>query len=516
MKTSILSVLPLLTLAACGWDLPHSGRAYLQDPLWDARGIQATADGLYVPMPHTGGIALLAPGAEPRRIELGEGRVVNITVPPAASAATLAAVIERYRCETDDKKEARQVDRVAECADEDLKIDVEIDLIADGVVASVVPLDTPFRSMVWNAAGTHAIAWTDAATAAEIDGVVNLTSVTVIDTVAGVATAVPIGFAATDVLFDDAGARAIVLSQSAVAVIDLATSPPTRDVTFALTLDPDQVVTPVGVQLTPDGDYALISVRGSTDLYVLDLVNNSVNIVTLDLAPSAMHVDATDDVTVLVSAATAAVDILDHRFFDVARVQLDEAMESIIDGDGFDLLYGRNHRDVYRLDPLTGDLVEFRLQSPLLSLHLAPTEEFAIAFTTPGDVGGRPGMEVLDLRDDRGHSFPFLLEGVGIDAKFTVDDAGLLHALILQTDVTYVYALDLYGGSAREIELDVPPIGIGARADGGFYVTHDDPLGLVSLFDPATDAIETVAGFGALGMFDDIDFVVPPGQEEAP
>ncbi len=516
MKTPFLSLLPLLTLAACGWDLPNSGNAYLHLPLWDARGIQATVDGLYVPMPHNGGITLLAPGEDARRVDIGEGRVVNITVPPASSAATVAAVIERYRCEVDDKKEARKVDRLADCADEDLKVDVEIDLIAGGVVTSSVPLDTPFRSMVWNAAGTHAIAWTDAATAAGIDGVVNLTSVTVIDTIAGTATAVPVGFSATDVLFDDAGARAIVLSQSAVAVIDLATSPPARDVTFALTLDPDQVVTPVGVQLTPDGDYALISVQGSSDLYVLDLVNNSVNIVTLDLAPSAMHVDPSDDLTVLVSATTAAVDIMDHRFFDVTRVQLDEAMDAIIDGDGFDLLYGRNHRDVYRLDPLTGDIVEFRLQNPLLSLHLAPTEEFAIAFTAQGAVDGRPGMEILDLRDTRGHSYPYLLEGVGIDAKFTVDDAGLLHALILQSDVTYLYALDLYGGTAREIELDEPPIGIGARAEGGFYVTHDDPLGLVSLVDPTTDAIETIAGFGTLGIFDPIDFVVQPGQEETP
>lgn len=504
--------LPLLALVGCGWNLPDQSRTYI-DPLWDPSGVITTADGLYGMLPHAGGLVLLKSGAPAERVDIGEGRVTALSVAPDGGPATIAAVVERYRCDTDDKKETRGVKTLADCASDDLKVLNEIDLVRDGVVENEVALDAPFDSLVWSPDGSHAIGWIDLANAADIHGVVNLTSVVVIDAATGDAVPVSVGFAANQVLFDAQGDKAIVLSQSSVAVIDLTTSPPSRAVTFALTLDPHQVVVPVGVALTPDDTHALISVQGKSDLYVLDLVHHSVNIVSLDAAPSAMHVDATDDRTVLVSNQTASVDVVDHDVFDVTRVQLAEPMSAIIDGQGFDLLYGAGKQDVYQLDPVTGDVTTYRLQAPLLSLHLAPTEEFAIALTSESGFGGRPGMEILDLRDGRGHTYPYLLETRGIDVAFTQTDAGL-HALVLQSDVSYLYELDLYAGASQELELAEPPIAIGAMASGGFYVTHDDPLGLVSLIDPSTNAIETIAGFGSLGFLDEIGFVVPPGQEQ--
>lgn len=504
--------LPLLALIGCGWDLPHQSWTSVA-PLWDPRGVLATDDGLYGLMPHAGGVVLLRPGEDAVRVDIGEGRATRLSSAPTGGPAAVAAVIERYRCATDDPKETRGVHMVEDCAADDLQVDNEIDLIRAGEVSSAIALDAPFDSLVWSPDGSHAIGWIDLANAAGIHGVVNLTSVVVIDATAGTATPVSVGFAATQVLFDAQGDKAVVLSQSAVAVIDLTASPPVREVTFALTLDPHQVVVPIGVALTPDDAHALISVQGKSDLYVLDLIHHSVNIVSLDAAPSAMHVDIADDRTVLVSASAASVDIVDHDVFDVERIALAEPMSSIVDGAGFDLLYNPGLQDIYQLDVLTGDVITYRLQEPLLSLYLAPTEEFAIALTSESGFGGRPGMEILDLRDGRGHTYPYLLEQRGIDVAFTETDAGL-HALVLQQNVPYLYKLDLYAGAAEEVELVQPPVAIGALDSGGFYVTHDDPLGLVSVVDPATNAIETLAGFGSLGLLDEIGFVVPPGQEQ--
>lgn len=492
----------LILLAGCNpWNLPHQSNVQLDEPLWDPAGVIPAADGLYVPLPHAGALALLSPGDEPVRIDIGEGRLVRSWVSP--DLTRLAAVVETYSCSAD-PDDVRRVDTIDDCPADDLEVDATIAWIQDGEVQDRFAVDGQWNSLVWSDDGAHAIAWLDLSQEATVQGVVNLTSVVVLDFEQGTATTVPVGFAASRVLFDEANDRAVVLSQSSVAVIDLASQPPVREVTFSLTLDPDQVVVPVGVALTPDGRYGIISVSGSSDLYVLDLELHAVNIVSLTSAPAAMQVDPHTDTTVLVYAGKPAVEVLEHTYFDVETIALDEPMTAIVDTETFVVLSREGGRDVYKLDTATRELTELRLQNPLLSLEVAPTAEFAIAFTTEGSFGGRPYMEVLDLRDDRGRTYPYLLETRGVGVAFDQGD-GTLHALVLQNEIDYLYQLDLYTAEAREVELAAPPIGIGDLPSGGFYITHDADLGLVSFLDPATGEIEPVAGFAALGIADPIE-----------
>ena len=327
------------------------------------------------------------------------------------------------------------------------------------------------------------------------------------------------GFAADKVLFthDPASGtadRAVVLSQNSVAVIDLTGDVPSREVSFPLTLDPDSVVVPVGVELTPDGRYALISVQGSADLYALDLESRSINIVELSARPSDMAVNTLTDHTVLVFGNGSVVDVLDHDFFEVQSFTLDEPMTNIQDASDFSVLYNTaGGHDVYRLDLDTTDLVEYRLQNPAISLHMAPTEEYAIALTrAEGGFGSgvddlynrNPGMEIIDLRGDE--TQPYLLEGAGLGVAFSPQPAAL-HALVLQEDVDYLYQLDLYTGLAEEIELSGRPVSIGSMPDGTFYITHEETLGLVSFLDPSTGKVTEVAGFATLGLADPIELV---------
>lgn len=490
----------LLWLALAGCGMPNQDDISKEGPLWDASSVVTAADGLYVPLRPSAGLAFLPTDGDAVQVDIGAGRLTRVSVPPAGDSA-LAAVVERYSC-NGDPKDVKKMDVIADCPTADLEVSTEIDLVSAGAVTSVIPLEGPFDSLVWSADGSHAIAWIDVNNVSALDGVVNLTSVVVIDVAAGTATPVSVGFAANRVVFDDVGARAIVLSQSTVAVIDLATNPPSRDVTFSLVLDPDQVVQPVGVNLTPDGRYALISTSTASDLYVLDLENHSVNLVSLVGRPSAMQVETTLDRTVLVYGNTPRVEILDHQFFDLETLQLDEPMTAILPAETFVMLYAPGSRDVYRLDLETQEIEEFRLQQNLLSLRLAPEGDFSIALTANPNAGA--GMEVLDLRDALGHSYPYLLENTGVDVRFDTTDGGL-HALLLQENVDYLYDLDVLSGNARQVDLEAPPVAIGELPGGGFYVTHDAALGLVSLFDSSSGEItKTYEGFGVLGLFDEV------------
>ena len=382
----------------------------------------------------------------------------------------------------------------------------------DGVVDQTFTLDNPYNGVRWAGDGTWLVALIEAGSRLDsAGGVISLTTILFVDVASGEATSVPVGFAATDVLFDSESARAVVLSQSEVAVVDLTGGAPDVAIPYGLTLDPDNVVVPVGIELTPDGDHALISVEGDDSLYILDLVNPSVNIKALSGAPAAMAVNLGEDRTILVYSADAQVDVVDHDGFDVDSIELDEPMTEILDASDFSVLWSQNSRDIYRFQVSTSgegavsySTTEYRLQATPLAVYLSPDEQFAVALTTPGALGGRYGMEILDLRADgdggwRDDVWPYALEGRGLGVALALEgDAP--KALVLQQDQDYVYQFDLLSASATELDLSAPPRAIGAMPDGAFFITEDVSTGLIAFLDPSTDSVIEAAGFATYDL----------------
>jgi hypothetical protein len=505
-----LALAAVSTTSGCGWNhLPNQEIIDLPRQLWDPVDVVPTVDGLYVRLSRAGGLALLRPGQEEARlVELGEGRVTEVAVGP--DQRTLVTFVERDYCVGDSDDELDPDDCETETR-------TEISLISNAEVTAQLDVVGTYNAVSYAEDGRYAIAYLDLSRQVTLQGVTNLTSVVVLDLQTGDTTPVSVGFPAEQVLFADdpnGASKAMVLSDNAVAVVDLLQEQPTVETTFPLTLDPDRTVTPVGIDLTPDGRYALISVLGSADLYALDLQAQAINIVELASAPADMAVHGTADRTVLVYEQLAAVEVLDHQFFDVQHVQLEEPATDVLVGDDYAVLYhGAGGRDLYRLDLPSGDLTEFRLQEAPLEVALAPDPRFAVALTRAGgSVGGQalPGMEILDLEDER--SDRFLLEGTGLGVAFSATESRL-DALVLQDGIDYLYQLDLYSRDDTMIDLPAPPVAIGALPNGPFYITHADGLGMVSFLDPATGAVETVAGFGAFGLIDDIDPIAP--EQEA-
>lgn len=509
-----------LLTASCGWNyLPSQSTVTLYDQvLWNPYGAVPTLDGLYVSLPRTGQVALLSPGKTPdsRLVAVGEGRIVNLSAAP--DQRTVLAFVERYRCEPDDPKDLRWIHEVQDCPDGDLRVETEVDLIVDAEVTTRVEIAGQFNAVTYAPDGRFAVAYLDLNDQSlTLEGVVDLTSVAIVDLQDAQTHMVPVGFAADQVVFTKGSSgfteRALVLSRSRAASVDLVTDPlPFVTVTFSLTLDPDSEVIPVGVQLTPGGQYALIPVQGSSDLYVLDLENNSVNIIELASNPTDIHVNRAADRTVLVYGDGARAEVLDHDFFDIVPYTLDEGVSELRSGLAFEMLFDPNgNKDVYHLDLRSGRLQEYRLENPPIDLHVAPTQDFAIARTRAesgfsGDlIDAHPGFEVIDLTDTRGGTRPFLLQGDAVGLAWSHDEFSL-HALVLQAGVETLFALDMYTGTPEEIELGDAPTAIGTMPDGHFFITHDAALGLVSFFDPnATEnAIVEVGGFAALGALDEI------------
>lgn len=504
-------------IAGCGWgSLPDHGWTSLDRPLWSPHDVLPTADGLYVPLPHAGKLVLIRTDGTWSEVPTGEGRVKRLVASPGAG--TVLAFVERYRCKT--RSADRRIRTVDDCPPGDLVSHTEVVALDGAEVTSRVMLPSTYNALAFSDDGRFAIAWLDFTDPdLEVSGVVSLTSVVVLDLAQGTATPVSVGFAADRALFvqdeDGRAVRAVVLSRNSVALVDLTLEVPARSVTFPLTLDPDTEVVPVGVALTPDGRHAIIPVQGRRDLYLLDLVGQSINIVELAGLPSDVAVHAGLDRTVLVYSDTPQAEVLEHAFFDLTTLDLDEPMDHVAQASEFVVLYGTaDQHDVYRLDVASTQLVEYRLENPAVSLHVAPTEDFAIALTRPEMGGGSPydaspGMEILDLRGD--DTQPFLLEGQGLGVAWSHDGARLV-ALVLQEGVEYLYQLDPYTGRATQLDLPQPPLSIGSMLDGTFYVTHDNRLGLISFFDPATQRRVEVEGFAALGIMDPIEVLTTEAE----
>ena len=507
-KTLIPSAVALLLLGCNPWDnLPLDGWSWLEDPLWDDEVVAAT-DGLYVRLPHAGALMRITTAGETSTVDLGDAEPVSMALGPDLD--TIVLFQQWDDCDTDDP----DVETLSDCPEDDLVTHHELSLIRDGqVVGENGPVDVPghynrLEFSPWSEdSGTDpvAVAYLDyEGGGIDVEGVLNLTEVLFVNLRTGATAPVSVGFSANNVLFTADGTKAAVLSRSQVVVVDLTSADYDVLVTYHLTLDADQEVDPLGAAITPDDRYLLMSVENSGDLYAMDLDNESINIVDLDASPAAMAVDSYADRTALVYGSRAQVDLLEHDYFDVETVELDEPCNAIAETDaGFAVLYNESAstHDVYLLDIETGDLTEYRLANPVMSLQLTEDQTYAVALLRQewddsssgidAEYDEHWGMSLIDLTDD--DNIDLMLGSQPVGLALAEDAAGEPFA-------------------TEEIALPAPPTGIGAMPDGLFYITHQASLGLVSFLEPGAQKLtRSVSGFAGEGLFTDDE--LPEGSE---
>lgn len=497
---------PLLLLVGCSaWNLPDGGYFELGASAWDPAVVAAT-DGVYIALPAAGALVRVTPDGQWDPVDLDGARVDRMQLAP--DGHTLLTWTSWPVCADDDP----HIQLVSDCDPDDLSTSHEFLLVRDGVVDSA-PLDVPYQynAVGFNSAGNLAATWLDFETAGDldIDGVLNLTEAVFIPLDGAEAFPVPVGFAPENVLFTDSSPpRAVVLSRSQVAVVDLEARQVV--VTYPLTLDPDNEVEPTDVVLTPDGGFALVSVSGSSDLYVLNLVQESIDIVDLDAVPTDLLVDAASDRTVIVYGNTRSVDVLEHEYFETESFALDEPATAMLPVDGKALLFnqGSGYRDVYLFDIASGNLTEYRAENPVLEMFATADHQRAVATmdieATGGDgVGGfydsHYGLGIFDLTRAR-TPISLLLEGRAVGVAL-VEDAGANHALVLSEGVDQLLQINLDTATNQSIALSEPPLGITAQPGGAFVITEESALGLVGFLTPGEDQVVEVAGFAASGLF---------------
>lgn len=506
----------LLLLAACNtWDdLPGNNYNTLDAPLWD-QDITAASDGLYVQLTRSGELVRVSADGTVEVVDLGHAQPKKVVLAP--DKATLMVFTDALLCETDKPR----VDSVEDCnrENEDLKVESRLSLVSDAIAESTSAVAAHYNAVQFSNDGNTAVIYLDEESAnlstLNVDGLLNPTEVVFVELDTGAAVQVPVGFAADRILFTPDDERAVVLSRSKVVVVDLTTGNYEQLVSFPLSLDVDDDVRPQDAALSPDGRYALLTVEGSGELYALDLESESINIVSLDAAPADMAVSVEADRTVLVYSSKLQVDVLEHEYFDVETLTLEEPANNILVRDRMALLYNtstsNNRHDVIRLDLETSERIEYRMENPVSSLEIAPDGRTAVALmrTESGSGTGLEsladsnyGVAILDLASERGNNISLMSETRPVGLAFQGGELSKT-ALLLLEGKDDLLQLDLDTGTYLEVPLPDAPLGIGAFGESAFYITHDSALGLISFWNPAAEALETVSGFALSGLLND-------------
>lgn len=499
-------LLPLLLLGCDPWNIPDGGSNWPGE-LWDP-AVVAAKDGVYVRLPSAGQLVRVTNDGAWSTVDLDGARPDRLFASPDGASVFVDASWDV--CEDDDPAIVYPED----CPGSKLSTATEVALVRDGERVGDAALDgvsAALDQVAWTTdSGTAALYLSPEAGAEVIvDGYLNLNEVTFVETANASVHRVSVGFAPESVLFTGDDSRAVVLSRSQVAVVNLANDTDGCDawsvcVTYHLTLDADQTVTPRDVVLVDGGRYALVSVESSSDVYVLDLERESVDLLELVAPPTAVVDDPANERTIFTFGTRAMVSVLEHEFFEVQDITTDEPASAAELTTSGVLLYNDAidaYKDVLMFDPASGDWDEQRAENPIYDLRAGT--RFAVASERP------EGTAVGDVYDSHYVFGIFQLAPAGTDVRDPVhlvlesEPVGLEtletdsadYALLLLRDLDTLLKVRLDDASATAIDLPAAPLGISASPDASFIVTGDSPMGMVSFVDPADDSIETVTGF---------------------
>ena len=400
----------------------------------------------------------------------------------------------------------------------------------------VVPTLPNMNRLSVDPTGTYALAWFDlrqaALDAGGLAGVGQIGSfqdVTVIRLTQDNEHSVDltVGFRPREIEFDAAGARAFVVTDDGISVIELADvieAGPAIVAPISVTVDPLSDPVDIEVNVVASGEFAVVRERLKNEMRVLRLEEPNMGLMNIiDLPAEPTDVDLAPDGTaayaVLRDSADLAILDLTAGLATAANLQLvdlgaEQVGSLVLYPDGLQAVLFTNATAVERVTLLDFDDAanwrSYNLRKSVRSLGYDPTGASLIVTHSKGF--GDPFENGIDFDEfiDRSYGYSILDVSTGFDKlEITTADPG---AFSFATSTPRAYVL-LDGGDAdgavaetHIIELDTgvvrvramnsPPETIGILPDAGMaFINQRHALGRVSFINVLTDAMRTVTGF---------------------
>lgn len=316
-----------------------------------------------------------------------------------------------------------------------------------------------------------------------------------------------VGFNPREIQFTPDGERAVVVSDSYLAIVDLTSDAPTplRVEIAEDLLDPPKAEE---VLLSPDGTLALVRQFGADTLAVVDLASGVLERVPVGSNPTDL--DATPDGVLAVAVARDDQEIW---IYDLADPFAEPMVLALPDGelfgsvvfapDGSQALLYSTASEAARYaswDLETDDFQVHALVKPVAGMQLSPSGETAIVLHTKGNNGeltsdspfyNEDALTLIDL----GAHFANPIRLPDAPSGFAVTDDGQTGFVIMGLE-PYVEVLDLQTLLYDEIELKSAPVHVGVLPETQTaFVSQEHELGRISFIDVEADVVQTITGF---------------------
>lgn len=365
-----------------------------------------------------------------------------------------------------------------------------------------------FNSLSLSPDGKWAVAWydPDRESSGQGGGVQSFNEVSFVDLEAANHVPMAVGFNPQGVRWTPDGARALVVSDGALAVVDL-TAEPVEPVLVTIADDPLDAPPAEEVELTWDGRWAFVRQYGADEILLVGL--DALDVDALDVGANPTDLDLSPDGSTITVVSRGARELWLFAAADpyaepsVVPLPSTGYGSVVYAGAGEKAVLYTNASLVDRFglwDVGTGTVVEKTLVKPVQSVGIDPTGGAMLVFHTQSDAAdadptspfyGEHALSLVDLDDFRQNPIRLPTE---VSGYATTDDGR--YGYFVMDGEEYLEKLDFSTLLYDEVPLKSPPSFVGTIPGSDLaWASQVHDLGRISFYDPASGTLDTVTGF---------------------
>jgi len=346
------------------------------------------------------------------------------------------------------------------------------------------------------------------------EGIQSFNEVSFVSVPDGVHHAMAVGFNPREIQFTKDDTLAVVVSDEAVALVDLTSEkliPRIIDITMGATDPPpaEEVV------INPTGTYAFVRQFGATDLLVVDLATESIETVNIGTNPTDLDLSPDGSIAVVVSRSSQELYVLDADAPLETAPQVLSLPESLYLGSLlFDpvgeqaLIYTTaSNTPYYAVWDLENEITLRPLAKPVRSMSITPTGESVMVIHTKEDAPDADpngyfydawALSLIDLGDFRQNTLKLPAETTGY-----ANSTNGIHGYFIMDGVKLLAQVDYDTLLYEQINLKSDPVYVGVLPDldpedgdePPAWASQEHELGRLTFFDPDDGSVETITGF---------------------
>ena len=382
---------------------------------------------------------------------------------------------------------------------------------ADTLAVSDVGVRANFNKMVMSPDGQWVLVYHDVDSDEEISGddaVTSYNEVSLVHLGSEEHWPIVVGFNPRQVQFSADSSVVAIVSDQALAVIDLWSDDPGEIDVIEISEDNADPPRAEEVLITPGGEFAVVRQYAEDDLVLVDLDTLEVSRFPVGLNPTDLDLSPDGSLMYVVARTSQEVSWFEADAPDVmvGNVRLPESeligsLQLTSDGEQGVLYTTASLEDRYTVWDLDSDEMEVRtLVKPIETLALSPSGESMMIFHTREDAAdadtsstfyGAWAMSLIDLGDHRANRLELPAEPSG----YAQSDDGAFGFFIMEGE-PYLEVLKYDSLLYEQLELHAQPLYVGVLPDTDTaYVDQEHDLGQLSFYDAAEDVLETITGF---------------------